>query len=420
MAISNTHIKQLELGTDQYYISAKYLLDNSSLEHSYEDIKQLIDEAAAMHNLELRVVDTLPTAGIDTLNAIYLVPEAGTQSGVYTEYVTIRTEASRAVAEIPKFSGSGTPTHQQLNDEGVEYKTDYSILGNADDIYGGVVLASGDVYQMYSVSQNDFTVWIWGNAIKTYQASSTEGNYKYVSLGITINSGQTLEFPVFNSLQDIIANIDNVQYTYTWEKIGTTATDLSEYSLKTHIHTVTPSSMSVSATAVSGSVTFNTSKALGTNATFTTTVTPTTTNIKATASGAALSTSDADFVNGVTSSNASFLNSWGASVDANGVLSFSTSSTTALTGITPTTNKALISASVSTQPTVSLGTGTGTGTVSVATGITSATTTTNSHDEVNAYTSVNVFTQPTIKINNADSVNVAAPTQVNTSSDTTV
>lgn len=309
MAISNTHIKQLQLGADQYYLSAKYLLDNSNLEHSYEDIKQLIDEAAAMHNLELRVVDTLPTASVDTLNAIYLVQEAGTQAGIYTEYVTIKTEASRAVAEVPKFSGSGTPTYQQIQSEGIEYKTGYPILGNADDVYGGAVLASGSVYQVYTVSQNDFTVWINNNGVRSYTATSTEGDYKYVSLGVTINSGETLEFPVFSSLQDIIDNVDNVQYTYTWEKIGTTATDLSEYSLKTHVHTVTPSSMTVSATAVDGGVTFNTSKALGTNATFTTTVTPTTTNIKATASGAALSTSDADFVNGVTSSNASFLNS---------------------------------------------------------------------------------------------------------------
>lgn len=350
MAISNTHIKQLQLGADQYYLSAKYLLDNSSLEHSYEDIKQLIDEAASMHNLEIKVVSTLPVASINTLNAIYLVPETVTaEQNIYGEYITVK-------------SGSAEP------------------------------------------------------------------------------------------------------YTYSWEKIGTTSADLSDYSLKTHIHTVTPDSMAVSATATGANVTFNSNKVLGSNATFTTTVTPTTTNIKATASGTTVSSTDAsfvnsvssanasfvdgvtstnaNFVNSVSSSNASFVNAWSASVDSNGVLSFSISSNTAITSVSTSTDKAitgvstntnnavvsvststnnaLTSASVSTQPTISLSTGAtaGTGVISVATGITSASTTTDSKDEIDAYTAVNVFTQPTIKLNGESSINVASPTQVNSSQDT--
>ena len=248
MAISSTHIKQLQLGNDEYYISAKYLLDNSNLEHSYEDIKQLIDEAAALHNLEIKVVTTLPTASADTMNAIYLVAEAGTQSGTYVEYITVR--------------------------------------------------------------------------------SGSEG-----------------------------------AYTYAWEKIGTTATDLSEYSLKTHIHTVTPNSISLSATASGTTVgASSTAAALGSNATFS-------------ASGTSINTT-----------NAQVLNSWTATVNATtGVLSFSTGST-----------NALVSASINNQPTITV----------------------SNKDEVSAITAVSVTAQPTIKINNEASVNVAAATQVNTSADT--
>ena len=80
---------------------------------------------------------------------------------------------------------------------------------------------------------------------------------------------------------------------------------------------------------------------------------------------------------------------------ATGISSASTSASgTAINAITalgtPTTANALTGVKVTSQPTVSLATGAtaGTGVISVATGITSATTTTNSKDEVTAVTNV--------------------------------
>lgn len=171
---------------------------------------------------------------------------------------------------------------------------------------------------------------------------------------------------------------------------------------------------------------------LGSDATFTTTVTPTTTNIKATASGTAvgangtanaitgfgthstdtfvksvsaetnkkLVTSDASkcsFTVGsgtdaetliigcadrTVATGATDANGGGAAIVTGVTIGTSASAITALG--TPTTAACLTGVKVTTQPTVSLATGAtaGTGVISVATGITSATTTTNSKDEV--------------------------------------
>ena len=92
-----------------------------------------------------------------------------------------------------------------------------------------------------------------------------------------------------------------------------------------------------------------------------------------------------------------------------------TASGTAVNAITalgtPTTANALTGVKVTSQPTVSLATGAtaGTGVISVATGITSATTTTNNKDEVTAVTSVGTATAAaqTITVGTNDKVKVA-------------
>ena len=220
-------------------------------------------------------------------------------------------------------------------------------------------------------------------------------------------------------------------------------------------------------TAASSAVSFSggtTDKVLGSDATFTTTVTPTTTNIKATASGTALSSSSESFVKSsglsaiVTevSSTAEYLNTtsvpnvtsagtastWafglGTGNDAETLIISGGNSTaptlgTAITCATGSTSQsgsgsqvittcdvtnssistgnAVTSVSVSTQPTVALSTGAtaGTGVISVATGITSATTTTNSKDEVTAVTGIGTGTAAaqTITVGTNDKVKVA-------------
>lgn len=217
----------------------------------------------------------------------------------------------------------------------------------------------------------------------------------------------------------------------TWEKLGSSSVDLSDLGALAYKD-------SVSATASSSSVSFSggtTDKVLGSDATFTTTVTPTTTNIKATASGTAVGADGTDtFVKsypGATSklatttvpnvTNAGSASTWSfamgtgsdsetliisgangsaptlgtAKTVATGSLSSSGSGGTVMTGLgTATTASALTGVKVTTQPTIALATGAtaGTGVISVATGITSASTTTNSKDEVTAVTGIGTGT----------------------------
>lgn len=200
--------------------------------------------------------------------------------------------------------------------------------------------------------------------------------------------------------------------TKSWEKLGDTQLDLSD----------------LGALAYKDNVTLNKGtgdNVLGSDATFTTTVTPTTTNIKAIASGVAVGANGTDtFVKsypGATSklatttvpnvTSAGSASTWsfamGTGTDAEtliisggngsaptlgtaktvatGSLSTSGGGGTVMTGLgTATTASALTGVKVTSQPTVSLATGAtaGTGVISVATGITSATTTTNNKDQV--------------------------------------
>jgi hypothetical protein len=83
-----------------------------------------------------------------------------------------------------------------------------------------------------------------------------------------------------------------------------------------------------------------------------------------------------------------------------------------MTGLgTATTASALTGVKVTTQPTVALATGAtaGTGVISVATGITSASTTTNSKDEVTAVTGIGTGTAAaqSITVGTNDKIKIA-------------
>lgn len=99
----------------------------------------------------------------------------------------------------------------------------------------------------------------------------------------------------------------------------------------------------------------------------------------------------------------------GAAVVTNVTIGDSASAITALG--TPTTSNCLTGVKVTTQPTIALATGAtaGTGVIAVATGITSATTTTNNKDEVTAVTGVGTATAAaqTITVGTNDKVKVA-------------
>ena len=277
-------------------------------------------------------------------------------------------------------------------------------------------------------------------------SSDTSGNYysEYVAIGTTNNK--------------------------SWEKIGDTTVDLSTLGALAYKDNVTLGKGSgdmvlgeaTTFTNASSAVTFSggtTDKCLGSDATFTTTVTPTTTNIKATASGTAVGADGTDtFVKsypGATSklsttsvpnvTNAGSASTWtftmgtdhtgtggadesetliisgangsaptlGTAITcATGSLAANASGASVMTGLgTATTASALTGVKVTTQPTVALATGAtaGTGVISVATGITSASTTTNSKDEVTAVTGIGTGTAAaqSITVGTNDKIKIA-------------
>lgn len=217
--------------------------------------------------------------------------------------------------------------------------------------------------------------------------------------------------------------------TKSWEKIGDTALTLPDFGALAFKDNVTASSSAVSFSGGS------TDKCLGSDATFATTVTPSTTNIKATASGATVGADGTDtFVKsypGATSklattsipnvTSAGSASTWAfamgtgddsetliisgangsattlgtAITAATGSLDANGGGASVMTGLgTATTASALTGVKVTAQPTVALATGAtaGTGVISVATGIASASTTTNNKDEVTAVTSIGTGT----------------------------
>lgn len=247
-----------------------------------------------------------------------------------------------------------------------------------------------------------------------------------------------------------------------WEKLGGKDIDLSNLGELAYKDNVTLNKgtgdvvlgEATTFTAAASAVSFSggtTDKVLGSSATFTTSVTPSTTNIKATASGTAVGASGTDtFVKsypGATSklatttvpnvTSAGAASTWsfamGSGTDAEtliisggngtaptlgtaktvatGSLSSTGSGGTVMTGLgTATTGSAVTGVEVTAQPTIALATGAtaGTGVVSVATGISSATTTTNNKDEVTAVTGVGTATAAaqTITVGTNDKVTV--------------
>ena len=201
------------------------------------------------------------------------------------------------------------------------------------------------------------------------------------------------------------------------------------------------------ATVVTGYATPATDKCLGSDATFTTTVTPSTSKLVTTTipnvtNNEAVNFTDYSFAMGtgdnsetliitptsksstkvtlgtaITAATGSLAANGGGASVATGISSASTSTNskdevTALTGLgSASTETVLTGVKVTSQPTIALATGAsaGTGVISVATGIDSATTTTSAKDEVTAITALGAGTAAaqTITVGTNDKVKVA-------------
>lgn len=86
------NIKQLLLGSTYYDFNGKYIQDKDGNAKTWEDITALINAAS----LPLKVVDKLPDASADTMGAIYLVKHEHTTGDTFDEYVTLQDSTTKA------------------------------------------------------------------------------------------------------------------------------------------------------------------------------------------------------------------------------------------------------------------------------------------------------------------------------------
>ena len=424
-------IKVVKLGDVSYELNGKYIQDTAGNPKSWSDIVALANSS----KLELKVVESLPTASADTMSYIYLVAEAGVTSGTYVEYVTLR-------------SGTSEPYSYAWERIGT---TAADIAGKANK---GTYTSSSDGAHTHTVS-GSVTVPTVSKTSKHLTASASgttvagDGTAAAITALGTATKKDVLGSATTFEVTGGDAVTTNIKATASGTAVGAngTAAAITALGTPTTANAITGFGAHTTADVVTGYSAPNTDEVLGSGTTFSVSGgTATTTNIKATASGTALSTNNADFVKsypgatskmvttsitptngtvtaskvGVTAGTAA---SWSASV-TNGVLSFSFTANkptavtasdvaaakvgtavtvatgslaadatggTVMTGLgTATTGKALTSASVSTQPTIALATGAtaGAGVISVATGVSAISVSANADDKVNAITSL--------------------------------
>lgn len=238
----------------------------------------------------------------------------------------------------------------------------YVMLGtDTYEIAGRYLIDSNGGTHTYEDLVNNLSLPIVVQASLPTASASTMGKLYLIPVS---GSGQNVK-------EEYITWLDGS--TYKWEMIGTTETDLSNYATLSHYHTVTPSSVKLSATASGGAVSAPTSSFVQSYPGVTSNLV--TTNVATVASSG---------------SNGSAAN-WAASVDADGALSFTwvanvptavptfgsatvatgalsagASGASVLTGLgTATKASAVTEVSISAQPTITLSSG-ATGDVTVA------------------------------------------------------
>lgn len=382
MAISNTHLKMVQLGEDQYYVSAKYLLDNSGNEHTFEEI-------ASLHNLEIRAVSILPEPSAQTLNAIYLVPSSGSSLNIKNEYITIL-DNDNFVWEL-----IGT-TETDLSNYATLAHT-HTVTPNSTKLSA---TASGT-----AVGANGTT-----SAVTGYESPVTD---QVLGTGTTFSTTvtpQNTNVRATASGTALSTNNDSFVKSYPGVSSKLVTTSIKGVSGTTSVATVTNSGSKTNGTASSWSANVDANGVLSFSFTANT---PTAVTLP-TFGSATVATADAN-----------------ATTVATGTLASNGGGGAVLTGLgTATTANALTSASVSTQPTITLATGAsaGTGVVSLTAGIASASTTAGTNDQVSALTGlgaattstvltgVKVTAQPTVTIASGSTgdVTVAAATAANT------
>ena len=421
-------IKVVKLGSTTYELNGKYIQDASGNPKSWADIVALSNGA----KLEMTVVDSLPTASESTMHNIYLVADDAI-SGTYVEWVTLRSGSSEPYSYAWEKIGTTAADISNKADKG-------TYTSSSDGAHTHTVSGTVTVPTVTPTSKH-LTATASGAAV----AGNGTAN-AITALGTPTTDNALGEAATFTTTGTVSKTYIKATASGTTAAANGTANAITALGAPTTANAVTGYTPTTG-NFLTGLGDATTDEVLGSGTGHTVTGgAATKTYIKATASGTALNTGTGTFVKsypGATSKLATTsivpagsdttvtkevtvtngtAAAWSASVNANGVLSFSftantptaVSSTTAsvatrgtavtvatgslaadgagdtvMTGLgTASTGSALTSASVKTQPTISLATDTtsGTGKVQLVSDVSAVSVTHDGADNVNAVT----------------------------------
>lgn len=421
------NIKQIQLGELTYDILAKYIQDTNGAAKDWNDILDLVNAA----KLPIVVAQTLPTASEETVGSLYLIPETGSTTGTYVEYVTIQSGSSYSWerigttdADLTDYVKKGTytdaATSAGAHTHTVSGEVTVPTVSTTDKFLTATASGTAATADGTAEAITGFGTHTTADVITGFGAHTTAT----VLTGVSVTADPTVALAANSASAD-----GRVQVATGITSSSTTADTADQVTVVTGLGT--PSTTEV-LTGVT--VTAQPTVALAANAatgegrvevatgidTVSTTVTPATTFLGATASGTAVDASATDTfvksypgttskmvtttITGVagTESVATVTNNgnvtngtaaaWGASVSNDGVLSFSWTANDPTAVTLPTFGSATVAtadAAATTVATGSLDAAAAGG--EVMTGLGTATT-------ADAVTGVTVTTQPTITL----------------------
>ncbi len=234
-------IRQLDVSDtsspDLHEFAAKYIysLENGSpVEHSWEDIKALIDAG-----IELVALDELPTADASTYNQykgkIVLIPSAnpGTQN-VKDEYIIQKGTLQDGYYTLPDsydnldfITESGQVT---IYNAETSFYVDSELK---EPVIIKLVNQSGTKGIMIDNGQNGVyyymnNMWLWAPNISTQPTPYSGDITLYIGNELDGGSEGTI-YPVVSGYESELGSVLGISLGYSWEQIGSTAVDLSNY-----------------------------------------------------------------------------------------------------------------------------------------------------------------------------------------------
>ena len=332
--MANTYIKQVNLGGTPYELLPKYIQDEQGNAKTYKDIADLI-KAGVQLVVDTAGPDSAPatTASKDTMGKIYLVP-SGAISGTHVEFITVEEEGpayrwekiGTTDTDLTDYVKKGTFTS---SNEGAHTHT----------VTGKVAIPTvAKTTKMMSATATEAAVAVEGTAaaITSFGVHPTD-SVMGADTTFNVSGGEATNTNIKATASGAAIAVDSTANAITGLGKATTAKAITALGTPTTADAVTSYAAPTSDSVMGADTTFNVSGGEATN-----------TNIKATATGTALNTATQNVVksypgvsqhlasasvtgvagettvpSSVTVATPGEAASWGASVSETGVLSFS-------------------------------------------------------------------------------------------------